>query len=140
MSSSWLLAVHLAATSAMTGFAWTIQLLQYPGMADVPPPAFVDFERHHQRRVVTVLALFAPVELVTSAWIVIADPSSAWAWSAGLILAAIWISTGLFFAPLHGRLASGFDRVAHRSLLRWNWARTVGWTVRALVAIVLVIG
>ncbi len=140
MSSPWLLVAHLTASAAMTGFAWTIQLLQYPGMADVPPAAFVDFERHHQRRVVTVLALFAPVEVVTSAWIVIANPRSALAWSAGVILAAIWISTGLFFAPLHGRLASGFDRAAHRRLVRWNWARTVGWTVRALMAMVLIAG
>ena len=121
----------------MTGFAWTIQVLQYPGMAHVPSAAFPSFEQAHQRRVVAVLALFAPVEVVTAAWIVISSPESALAWVAGVILAAIWVSTGLYFAPLHGRLAGGFDEALHRSLVRWNWARTIGWTVRALLAMAL---
>lgn len=138
--ATWLLVVHLAATAAMTGFAWTIQLLQYPGMADVPSSAFAVFERHHQRRVVAVLALFAPLEVVTAAWIIVGEPGSALAWSAGLLLAAIWISTGFFFAPLHGDLSGGFDRATHRRLVKWNWARTVGWTVRTLMAMVLIAG
>jgi hypothetical protein len=35
--------------------------------------------------------------------------------------------------PLHDRLSKGFDPVAHRALVQWNWARTVGWTVRAFL-------
>ena len=133
-------AIHAAATWAMVGFAWTIQLLQYPLMAHVPPAGFVDFERQHQRRVSMVLALFAPVELVTAAWIVVIEPANPIGWVAGAVLAGIWIATGFYFAPVHARLSTGFDAGLHQSLVRWNWARTAGWTIRAVLATMLLLG
>lgn len=130
--------IHAAATWAMVGVIWTIQLLQYPQMADVPHDAFADFELKHQRRVSRVLALFAPLEMVTGALIVVEAPDDPLRWIAGAILAAIWVSTGFFYAPLHGRLAGGFDEALHRRLVVGNWARTVGWTLRGvLIAAVL---
>lgn len=133
------LVVHLVATCAMLGFAWTIQLLQYPGMADVPSQAFPRYERNHQRRVSRVLLLFAPMEVVTGAWIVAEQPGDPVRWTAGALLALIWISTAFWFAPLHGRLAAGFDPHVHARLITTNWARTAGWTVRALLVAALVV-
>ena len=39
--------------------------------------------------------------------------------------------------PLHGRLAQGFDAVAHRRLVSTNWVRTAGWSVRGLLALLM---
>lgn len=130
----WVL-VHAAATWAMVGFIWTIQLLVYPLMAKVPEDGFVGFETFHQRRVVGVLAIFAVVEVVAAAALAVTTvPTALWL-VGGTVLVALWVATGAFYAPLHGRLAAGFDPRLHARLLRWNWLRTIGWTGRGLLAI-----
>ncbi|MGF1668555.1 MAG: hypothetical protein ACFCVC_20015 [Acidimicrobiia bacterium] len=140
MPESPLLIIHLAFTLVMVGFIWTIQLVQYPIMARVPAEGFIAFERAHQRRVVGFLALFGVAEVVTAGWLFVAPgglprlPLGV----AGALLAVIWVSTGLFFAPLHGRLAQGFDASLHRRLVAANWLRTALWTARGVVVLSLV--
>lgn len=137
---AWVL-VHAAATWAMVGFIWTIQLLVYPMMAKVPGDAFPAFEQFHQRRVVVVLAGFAIVEVVAAAALAVVDtgvprPLSL---AGGVLLVAIWVSTGAFYAPLHGRLGAGYDPAVHALLVTTNWFRTVGWTIRGVVALLALI-
>lgn len=133
--------LHAVATWAMVGVIWTIQLLVYPMMARVPAAAFPDYERSHQRRVVAVLAPFAVTEVVTAAALPFADtgvPPALWL-AGGVLLAALWVSTGAFYAPLHGRLADGFDPALHLRLVRSNWFRTWAWSVRGALAVAMVI-
>lgn len=139
MTDAWLFA-HLAVTWAMIGVIWTVQLLQYPLMARVPAEGFIGFEQAHQRRITMVLALFAPLEIITAAGIAVAV-SEVPRWlsiGAGALLAAVWVSTAAFYGPLHGRLSTGFDPVLHRLLVRTNWVRTVAWTLRGVAAVAMV--
>lgn len=132
--STWIL-LHAASTWAMVGVIWTIQLLHYPLMSRVPAVAFGDYVAGHQRRVVGVLALFAPVEVVSAAAVGTVDGVPAWLWlSSGSLLVAIWVATGAFYAPLHGRLADGRDERLLRRLVRANRWRTAAWTVRGVAA------
>lgn len=136
-----LVLVHAAATWAMVGFIWTIQLLVYPMMARVPGAAFVDYEQFHQRRVVAVLLPFAVTEVVASGALALVDTGvPTWLWLAGgTLLAALWVSTGAFYAPLHGRLATGFDADLHERLVRSNWLRTWAWTVRGVLSAAMIV-
>ena len=134
------LLIQVGSTWAMVGVIWTIQLLVYPNMAQVPAAGFESFERLHQRRVVWVLALFAPAEIVT-ALIVFLAPGDVPRWMplvGSLILVALWISTAVFYAPLHGRLLNGFDPVLHQRLVRTNWLRTAGWSLRGALVLAMV--
>ena len=130
------LLLHMAATWAMVGFIWTIQVLQYPLMSEVPRDGFARFEAVHQRRVTAVIALFGPLEVVMAALVFLTvDTVPSWlSFGSGAVLAAIWTSTAFFYAPLHGRLADGFDEVLHRRLVSTNWLRTIAWTARGLAA------
>lgn len=131
-----ILLVHMAATWAMVGFSWTIQLLQYPLMAEVPRDAFPRFEAVHQRRVTAVIALFGPLEVVMAALVFLTvDSVPGWlSFGSGAVLAAIWTSTAFFYAPLHARLADGFDERLHSRLVGTNWLRTIAWAARGLAA------
>ena len=131
-----ILLTHMAATWAMVGFIWTIQVLQYPLMSEVPKGGFPRFEAVHQRRVTTVIALFGPLEVVMAALVFLTvDAVPAWlSFGSGAVLAAIWTSTAFFYAPLHARLADGFDERLHRRLVTSNWLRTIAWTVRGFAA------
>jgi hypothetical protein len=134
------LLTHAAATWAMVGVIWTIQLLVYPAMAKVPESGFVAYEEFHQQRVVWVLAVFAIVEVVAAGALAFSDtgvPSWMW-WTGGAILAALWVSTGAFYAPLHGRLSDGFDADLHALLVHTNWLRTIGWSARGVLALLMI--
>lgn len=123
----------------MVGFIWTIQLLVYPLMARVPAEGFVVFERFHQNRVVVVLALFSFAEVVSAAALVFSGVDRSLWLAGGLLLVALWVSTGAFYAPLHGRLAGGFDPNLHSLLVNTNWLRTIGWTARGVLALVVLV-
>jgi len=137
--SGWLVA-NLAGTAIMVGFIWTIQLLSYPMMAAVPADGFVAYEAVHTRRVTVLLAIIAPLEVVAAAGVVLfVDDVPAWlSVGAGALLVAIWLSTALFFAPLHMRLGDGFDPVLHRRLVTTNWLRTIAWTARGAAAVAMI--
>jgi hypothetical protein len=125
--------MQLFATLYMTGLIWFVQLVHYPMLADVPRDAFVAFERTHQARTLWAVGPMMLLELATAVAMLVARPAGvpAWAPVAGLLLLAVVDgSTALYFGPLHGRLAEGFDESLHRDLVRWNWLRTVGWTAR----------
>lgn len=134
---SWVLLAHVATTWAMVGIIWTMQLLQYPLMSQVPASSFPRFEAAHQRRVSWVLGLFAPAEIVTAAWLFLSPgPIPRWMpLTGGILLAAIWVSTALFYGPIHTRLSTGFDAAMHRRLLVGNWARTAAWSIRGLLVL-----
>jgi hypothetical protein len=50
------------------------------------------------------------------------------------LLLPIWAVTFFVMVPLHARLqADGFQPELHQTLLRWNWSRTLSWTVRGVI-------
>jgi len=137
--NGWLVA-NLAGTALMIGFIWTIQVLTYPMMRAVPAEGFVAFELTHRNRVTAVLAALAPLEIVATAGVVVfVDDVPGWlSIGAAALLFAIWLSTLLYYAPLHMRLSMGFDPVVHRRLVRTNWIRTAAWTVRGAAAVAMI--
>ena len=136
--NGWLVA-NLVGTALMVGVIWTIQLLTYPMMKAVPADGFVAYEAMHRNRVTTVLALLAPIEIVATAGVVVfVDDVPAWlSIGAATLLFVIWLSTLLFFAPLHMRLSTAFDPRVHRRLVRTNWIRTAAWTARGAAAVAM---
>jgi hypothetical protein len=137
--NGWLIA-NLAGTALMVGFIWTIQLLTYPMMRAVPADGFVAYELMHRNRVTVLLAVLAPVEIIATAGVVafVGDVPGWLSIGAAALLFVIWLSTLLFYAPLHMRLSSGFDPVLHRRLVRTNWFRTGAWTLRGAAAIAMI--
>jgi hypothetical protein len=53
--------------------------------------------------------------------------------AAAVLFVVIIVSTALWQAPAHGRLASGFDPAVHATLVQTNWIRTAAWTALGLV-------
>ena len=135
-----LLFVHAAATLAMTGLIWFVQLVHYPLFACVDRRGFAEFERRHQARTTWVVAPLMLTELATAVALVRTPPGDGWApwaWAGLLLVAFLWATTALVQVPLHKRLDAGWNADAHRALVRSNWLRTAAWTARAVVALVL---
>jgi hypothetical protein len=136
-----LLAVHAATTWFMVGLIWTIQLVHYPLFDRVGEDAFARYEAEHVRRMGRLLAVPAPIEVVTAAALVIGRPPGVGlglVLVAGAVLAAVWITTALVQVPLHDRLAAGPSSAATRRLVTSNRMRTAGWTLRGALVGVMV--
>jgi hypothetical protein len=109
-------------------------------MARVPTAEFAAYEHEHQNRTTFVVAPTMLIEAVAAAVPpVVAPPGMGRIVSAvGIaLLAVIWLSTFLVQVPLHTRLAGGFDAGIHRKLVWSNWLRTLAWTGRGVLVLVM---
>lgn len=132
-----LLLVHAGATLALVGLIWTIQVVHYPLMSDVGPDTFVRYQERHMQLVTFVVAPLMIVEGLTAVAIVLSEPAEI-SVVGMILLVAIWLSTALVQVPCHKRLIEGFDPEAHDRLVRSNWIRTVLWSVRGFLALILI--
>ena len=64
-------------------------------------------------------------------------PSDPWALSGAVLVAIIWASTALIQVPCHAKLVEGFDARAHRRLVDTNWIRTIAWTLRGAIVLIM---
>ena len=120
----------------MVGVIWIVQLVLYPAYRFVGQDSFVDFETAHTRRMGLVLAIPAPVEIVTGALLIWERPPDVdlvLVFVAGMMLAAIWIMTALVQARIHSRLSRGRDDRLIERLISSNWWRTALWTLRGVL-------
>jgi hypothetical protein len=127
---------HFAATWALVGLIWTIQLVHYPLFAQVGRENFIAYHRSHMQRVGWVVGPLMLVEICSGAWIVWSGCRDVWVLASLLPLALIWLSTWRVQIPLHLQLAEGFDPKAHQRLVATNWWRTAAWTLRGLALLI----
>lgn len=135
-----LLLVHAAATLALVGLIWTVQLVHYPLMAQVGAAGYPGYQAAHERRITLLVGPLMVVEGATAVWIALVPPPGvdpALAWAGVVLVALIWAVTRAVSVPCHARLRHGFDRRAHERLVRTNWLRTAAWTARGAIALVL---
>ena len=137
---SWILFLHATTTLAMTGLIWFVQVVHYPLFAHVDAAAFCNYAAQHVRRTGLVVAPLMMFECSTAAWLVIWPPSAATAttsYAGFALLLVAWISTALLQVPCHRRLESGKDLATIQRLIASNWIRTVAWTGRGAIALLL---
>ncbi len=135
-----LIAIHLVSTLCMVGLIWFVQVVHYPMFDRVGPQQFAEYERIHQQRTTWVVAPFMLAELATAIGLVVIGPegvSSAVIWCGLILLAAIWLSTALLQVPKHNLLKAGFATAVHRSLVSTNWIRTIAWSGRGVLAVIV---
>lgn len=136
------LLIHASSTLMMTGLIWFVQIVHYPLMARVGVDGFPLYEAAHTRRTTYVVAPLMLIELSTA--IALAFGPLAIEGSLTILgivcLVAIWISTALLQVPKHRVLEKGFDARTHERLVQTNWIRTVLWSVRSVLALLLLTG
>ena len=125
-----LLAVHAAATWALVGLIWTVQLVHYPLFAQVGAEAFRSYHARHTRQITWIVAPLMATELFTAALLVVRGAREPWLLASFASLAFNWLATWRVQIPLHDRLAAGFDVEAHQRLVASNWWRTAAWSIR----------
>lgn len=139
MQTTDVLLAHAAATWAMVGLIWMVQLVQYPGFAHVGGNEFVRFHEHHSRRISRPVAFLMGTELLTGLALLLDRPanlSTTSLWFGLSLIGVNWACTAFVSIPLHSRL-SGRDFTAHEALVRTNWIRTFAWTLRGIWVLIV---
>ncbi|GAA4778460.1 hypothetical protein GCM10023200_09300 [Actinomycetospora chlora] len=136
-----LLGVHAAAVWYCTGLVWVIQLLVYPGFAQMVGPDWIAVHARHTRLMGWLVGGPWAVQGLTCAVLLVWRPDGVplgAALVAGLCGAATVAVTVGVSVPCHQRLARGFDPAVHARLVRTNWWRTAAWTLGGAVALVMI--
>ncbi len=132
-----------AATWAMVGLIWVIQLVHYPMLVGWTTASPVEAASFHQRRISFVVGPLMAVEGITALALLVDRPemmSAGAAWVAAALLGVALGSTALIQVPLHSRLIAGTDEEAADRLCSTNWIRTAAWTLRGLVLAAVLVG
>jgi hypothetical protein len=136
-----LLLANTAASLVMTGVIWFVQVVHYPLLAVVPPASASTVALDHQRRTGWVVALPMAVEGVTTLGLLWKVPEQVPAWMPwlGAVLLAVALGcTVLLSVPRHARMATHPDERVGRELVLTNWPRTVAWSARGVLCLVMV--
>lgn len=136
------LLANAAATLIMVGIIWFVQRVHYPLLALVGTDRASGVAHEHQRRTGQVVAAPMAVEGVSTLILLVdrpAEVSIIWPWIGAVLLAVALGSTVFLSVPRHAKMVSDPDPAIGQSLVRTNWPRTVAWTARGIVVIVMVI-
>jgi hypothetical protein len=134
------LIAHFAASFAMAGIMWFVQIAYYPNLACIGPAEFVRYQHEHIRRVTAVAWTMLIVELATALILpLLAAPVlfRTLAIANLLLLLVVWYSTWFVQVPLHKVLEQGYCDEVHRRLVQTNWVRTICYTVRGAILLSL---
>jgi hypothetical protein len=132
--------VHSAATLAMCGVIWFVQIVHYPLFKRVGTSGFSEYEASHERLTSFVVMPLMLIEAATAIGLTVWLSARPLVWWGLALLLVIWVSTFAVQVPQHRLLEGGFDAVAHRRLVRTNWLRTIAWSVRGTIALGLLPG
>ena len=134
-----ILLTHVFATLFMVGLIWFVQVVHYPLFAQIGQAQFKHYEELHQRFTTWVVGPAMLVELLTAVALLKLVPTGstnlAWA-GLGLVL-VIWLATATLSVPAHNALTVEYSTNAYRKLVSTNWIRTVAWTVRGILVLVM---
>ena len=137
-----LLWAHAAATTALAGLAWVVQLVVYPAFRVVgESPVWPALHAHHTRAMASVVTLPWAVQGLTLAVLLARRPAGTTLpllALTGVLAATTVVVTVVSSVPLHARLAAGYDDGLARRLVATNWLRTAAWTLGAVCSLVLV--
>ena len=128
-----MLRANLACAWFMTGLVWFVQVVHYPLFGFLGAGAAKGYSHEHQRRTGWVVAPVMLAEAVTAAGVSWVRRGDAMSLAAAVMLVVIWGSTFLVQVPLHAEFERSGELATARKLVVTNWARTVLWTLRAVL-------
>lgn len=135
-------AVHTAATLFMVGLIWFVQVVHYPLFSTIDSDSFIEYERRNTALTTWVVGPAMLLEGGTASLILGCNLSTLdWslAWLGFLLLITIWLSTALIQIPCHNSLSNQFSSKVHRKLVSSNWIRTIAWTIRGILSLLLLV-
>ena len=134
------LLANIVSTWTMVGVIWFVQWVHYPLLAMVGVDRARSVAAEHQRRTGQVVGLPMAVEGVSTLALLATRPSGIgwfWPWIGAALLGVALGSTVLVSVPLHAQMATTPTDTVGRRLVTTNWPRTISWSLRGAVVLVM---
>ena len=131
---------NVASMLMLVGLIWFVQVVHCPQFARVGIDRFTHSQSQHFRLTTWVVALPMLVEAVTSVALVWKPPAQDLELASGgglSMVIVIWVSMAVLQVPRLNALTTGFDFQAHRGLVLSNRIRTVAWSMRGGLVLIL---
>lgn len=141
MSDQFVLLVHAGATLYMVGIIWFVQVVHYPLFSLIGEGQYSDYQKSHITRTGWIVFPGMIPELICAVWIVlyVEDVSRYLAYVGLILVVLLWGLTGVFSVPAHSRLTEGFDYSIWKKLVLTNWSRTIVWSVRGCISLLMLV-
>jgi hypothetical protein len=131
---------NTTATLIMVGLIWFVQRVHYPLLAKFEVGQQREVGNDHQRRTSQVVALPMLIEGVTTLVLLVDRPEQVTLvlpWLGAFLLAISLGSTIFLSVPLHQKMVDQPSAEIGVKLVATNWPRTVSWTLRGVVCLVM---
>ncbi len=128
--------IHIVCNSYLVSLVFMTQFITYPTFLNIDKDKFSDYHRKYVNNISFIVAPVMFIELLTL--ILIAYFSKDFLIIKSLILLlVIWLTTFFIMIPSHNRISKSFNIKEIKSLINYNWIRTILWTFKLLVIIFL---
>lgn len=128
--------IQLVCNSYLVSLVFMTQFITYPTFLNIDKDKFSDYHRKYVNNISFIVAPVMLIELLTL--FLIAYFSKDFLIIKSLILLlVIWLTTFFIMIPSHNRISKSFNIKEIKSLINYNWIRTILWSFKLLVIIFL---
>lgn len=129
----WVFPLTVLSTFWMLTIIWFVQIVHYPLFRYVGEEDFSDYHDLHEWWTSWLVGPPMFIEVSGSFYLYLNPPflESSVLWFVGFLLVLVPLtSTAFIQVPQHSALREGYDKKMIQNLVRWNWIRTVAWSMR----------
>ena len=128
--------IQIVCNSYLVSLVFMTQFITYPTFLNIDKDKFSDYHRKYVNNISFIVAPVMLIELFTLS--LIAYFSSEFLIIKSLfLLLVIWLTTFFIMIPSHNRISKSFNIKEIKSLINYNWIRTILWSFKLLVIIFL---
>ena len=128
--------IQIVCNSYLVSLVFMTQFITYPTFLNIDKDKFSDYHRKYVNKISFIVAPVMLIELLTLS--LIAYFSSEFLIIKSLfLLLVIWLTTFFIMIPSHNIISKSFNIKEIKSLINYNWIRTILWSFKLLVIIFL---
>jgi uncharacterized membrane protein YqgA involved in biofilm formation len=123
-----LLDLRLIVDFGLVVLIWMVQLIVYPGFTFYSDKDLLKWHKYYTPRITVVVAPLMFIQMGVAIYLSLFEFSvSNLVYS--LLVLSTWVSTFIYFVPLHQKIETNQDlNSSARRLTKGNWVRTFQWT------------
>ncbi|MGF1668926.1 MAG: hypothetical protein ACFCU6_00655 [Balneolaceae bacterium] len=131
---------NISVSFILTGIIWVIQIVHYPSFHYTGEKNFSVYHQFHTQRISLLVVPLMLIELITSVVLTLFEKLPALlTYSSLACVLLIWTVTFLLQVPVHNKLSAGYNKQQVNKLVAGNWFRTILWSLKAILGIMLLI-
>lgn len=128
--------IQIVCNSYLVSLVFMTQFITYPTLLNIDKDKFSDYHRKYVNNISFIVAPVMLIELLTL-FLIAYFSKDFLIIKCLILLLVIWLTTFFIMIPSHNRISKSFNIKEIKSLINYNWIRTILWSFKLLVIIFL---